>query len=163
MYKSGINREEEREEDIHRTIRYLIKNLPIKKQRKVHDCEKKYCKPINVKKILSNDEIREKMFDDSVWVCQYQKIHICNGNCLGEIENSENKKLCRITHIPKETYIHNVAVSNPKAPQDKTAEMPQHQSIIDGHRSKTNIIFKMVSVDQYYNDIHFNIDQLIPF
>ena len=50
------------EEDRHRTIQYLIKNLPVRKQRIKHNCKKKFCNPINVEVLLPMRIIQNKMF-----------------------------------------------------------------------------------------------------
>jgi len=128
------------------------------KRKKKHECEFNKCRPFNIKRFMNKNEIAIFNYDEDVWICMYQKIHICDGYCMGK--ERDNLVYCTKTGVEKPRYISYVPVFNKQNPQQQNSVMPQHPNVIKNHASTKKAFNHNYKVDKLYNhDYRFYVDK----
>jgi hypothetical protein len=143
-----------------RTILYILKclkNRGMLKQRKHHNCKYDACRPTNILQFLKLNEINEFDFDENIYVCLYQKIHICiNCQCMFSYSKNNGTLFCPVSKKEYQRLFSNIEIKNKnRDPSKKMVSIPQNESIVDKHLSTKKIKNFFFNLDKYYNDIYF--------
>lgn len=120
-----------------------------------HQCYLSFCFPKNIFHFIGKDPKRvcEGSFDPDVWICKYQKIHICGSGCFGDIKNSDGEFMCSISGQTKKMFMGEVPCRNPKDATDVNATVTQMVGSIINHKSTSMIKEKSRLRDKKYNDM----------
>lgn len=148
-----------------RTIKYILniyKNRGLLKKRIPHECYFKKCMPKNILSFLNVAQITHFSFDPSVWVCLYQKIHICsNSICAFSYPDESSHMFCPLTGKRHTKFISDVEIQNKKhrIPSKMFCSIPQDDTVLEHHRYTTKMKAKALEEDQFYNQYFFKIEE----
>jgi len=135
------------------TIEYLLK-IYSKLKFFEHECSNKICKPKNISFFKTPKNIK---FDPHVWVCLYQKIHICDHYCIGNKKTRDGNFVCLISNIPKYLTLSIEYRQEKNSSQEYCTTQKENDYLSTGSISKLKIL--CIERDNYYNNFWSNIGQ----
>jgi len=153
--KHITNNEECNSENRRRTIFYIKKKMKIKKRRILHECSFEFCNPINILKFITKHEAIYYEYDEDIYVCVYQQVHVCDNTCIGSILSKDGFNICPKTCKRKQRMYNYVEIlqtgNNFRYPGYVQQGVPQRDEVIDGHRTTTMIKYLNHKLHLKYN------------
>lgn len=136
------------EENRRRTINYLIDTMAVAR-RINHTCSTKFCSPKSISYWLKTNEVDKYRYDKDVFVCLYQKVHICDSCCIGDVEDNG----CMYCSRSGRQKINMVTTVEQECPKTIGGSGDVLESIHSAYTSRSSLksISVNAEVDNFYN------------
>ena len=140
-----------------RTINFILKKLHCRgvlRKKISHNCYYNKCNPRNILEFLSLAQSSLFEYDTNVYVCLYQKVHLCfDSHCSYSYSNEIGKLFCPVTGKSCSRFIGCIQIQNKqnRIPSKKFCDIPQDEKVIDHHKSTMKMKNISQKLDNFYN------------